>query len=232
MSDFKPFTLFLAGDSTMADQPPDVHPLTGWGQMLRLFVPPDIKVANHAMSGRSTLSFIHEGRLDAIMREAAPNDCLLVQFGHNDEKIEDPSRYTDPEVMYPAMLRRYIEAARSRGMSVVLATPVQRRTFAADGTLHESHGAYPDAVRKLAAEEGVPLLDLAAKTKELYERLGPEASKSLFVHAKPGELPNYPDGAEDNTHFSERGALRVAEIAAEGLAALGVIPRVRRPGPA
>ena len=230
MRDSEAFTIFLAGDSTMADQPADVHPLTGWGQMLHRFVPAEIKVANHAMSGRSSLSFINEGRLDAIMRDAAPGDRLLVQFGHNDEKIEDPSRYTDPDVMFPAMLRRYIEAARSRGMKPILATPVQRRTFAADGTICESHGAYPDAVRRLAAEERVPLLDLAAKTKELYERLGPEKSKSLFVHAKPGELPNYPDGAEDNTHFSERGALRVAEIAAEGLAELGVIPCVRRHG--
>jgi lysophospholipase L1-like esterase len=229
MSDLSAFTLFLAGDSTMADQPADVYPLTGWGQMLHRFVPAEIKVANHAMSGRSSLSFINEGRLDAIMREAEPNDCLIIQFGHNDEKMEDPSRYTDPEVTYPAMLRRYLEAARSRGMRPVLATPVQRRTFATGGTLYESHGAYPDAVRKLAAEEGVPLLDLAAKTKELYERLGPEKSRSLFVHAKPGELPNYPDGAEDNTHFSERGALRVAEIAAEGLAELGILPYVRRP---
>jgi len=228
MSEIQTFTIYLAGDSTMADQPADVHPLTGWGQMLHRFVPEGCRVSNHAMSGRSSLRFIYEGRLDAILKEARAGDCLLVQFGHNDEKSEDPTRYTDPDVAYPAMLRRYIEAARLRGMRPILATPVQRRTFAAGGTLLESHGAYPGAVRKLAAEERVPLIDLAAKTKELYERLGPEKSKALFVHAKPGELPNDPDGAEDNTHFSEHGALRVAEIAAEALAELGIIPHVRR----
>lgn len=230
MSDFRPFTIFLAGDSTLADQPADVWPLTGWGQMLHRFVPEGVRVSNHAMSGRSSLSFIFEGRLDALLKEASAGDCLLVQFGHNDEKIGDPTRYTDPETAFPAMLRRYIEAARLRGMRPILATPVQRRTFGEGGRLVESHGAYPDAVRRLAAEERVPLIDLAAKTRELYERLGPEQSKALFVHAKPGELPNYPDGAEDNTHFSELGALRVAEIAAEALAELGVIPHVRRPG--
>ena len=228
MSDFQPFTLFLAGDSTVADQPADVHPLTGWGQMLHRFVPEGCRVSNHAMSGRSSLSFIFEGRLDALLKEAVPGDVLIVQFGHNDEKIEDPTRYTDPEVAFPAMLRRYIEAARLRGMRPILATPVQRRTFEADGRLRESHGAYPDAVRRLAAEERVPLIDLTVKTKELYEQLGPEESKSLFMHARPGEYPNYPDGAEDNTHFNELGALRVAEIAAEALAELGIIPHVRR----
>lgn len=151
MSDFRPFTIFLAGDSTMADQPADVWPLTGWGQMLHRFVPEGVRVSNHAMSGRSSLSFIFEGRLDALLKEASAGDCLLVQFGHNDEKIGDPTRYTDPETAFPAMLRRYIEAARLRGMRPILATPVQRRTFGEGGRLVESHGAYPDAVRRLAA---------------------------------------------------------------------------------
>lgn len=216
MSSAEQITLFLAGDSTVTDSSEDGFPFCGWGQMLPVFFKHDVAVANHAVGGRSSKSFITEGRLDAILEELKEGDYLFIQFGHNDQK-PDEARYTDPGTTYPEHLRKYIEAARSRKATPVLITSVQRRYFDAAGKLKDTHGAYLEAVRKLAGEEGVPLIDLADKSKRLFEELGPEGTKSVFLWGAPGEWMNHSGGIQDNTHFQERGGLRIAELVVEGI---------------
>ncbi|XEC95186.1 rhamnogalacturonan acetylesterase [Paenibacillus tarimensis] len=207
-------TLFLAGDSTVTDQPEDGFPYGGWGQMLSLYLKHDIVVSNHAESGRSSKSFIDEGRLDVIVSEMKPNDFLFIQFGHNDQK-PDEERHTDPLTTYPQYLKRYIDVAREKGAFPVLITSVHRRFFDEEGKISNTHGEYLDAVRRLAADEGVPLIDLAEKSKELFEALGEEGTKTIFLWGSPGEFMNFSEGIQDNTHFQEQGAVRIAKLVAE-----------------
>ncbi|MGO4420063.1 extracellular solute-binding protein, partial [Streptomyces sp. MCAF7] len=145
------------------------------------------------------------------------------QFGHNDEKTDDPARGTDPATTYPQYLRRYVGGARDRGARPVLLTSVERRKFDAAGTAQPTHGAYPDAVRSLARAEGVPLIDVQASSIALWQRLGPESTKGCFNWLDPGESPNYPDGKQDNTHFQPHGAIEVARLVARELKAKGVL---------
>ncbi|KRF06550.1 GDSL family lipase [Paenibacillus sp. Soil766] len=216
-------TLFLAGDSTVTDQPTDGYPYAGWGQMLPLFIKPDAAVANYALSGRSSLSFISEGVLDTIWGHIKPHDYLLIQFGHNDQK-PDEARYTEPFSTYKETLKIYIDGARDRGAYPILVTSVQRRFFEEDGTLRDTHGDYLIAMRELAAAEEVPLIDLAASSKTLFETLGPEGTKRLFMWLAPGEFMNFPDGVEDNTHFQQQGGIEVAKLVHAGLKDLKLQP--------
>ncbi|UJF35000.1 rhamnogalacturonan acetylesterase [Paenibacillus hexagrammi] len=204
-------TLYLAGDSTVTDQPADGYPYAGWGQMLPYYFKADAAVANYAVSGRSSKSFIHEGRLDVIASQIRKGDYLFIQFGHNDQKM-DEERHTSPYTTYKEHLQKYIDAARIREAIPILITPVHRRFFDEDGSLRDTHGDYITAMKELAEEQQVILLDLAAKSKVLYEQLGAEESKSLFLWAWPGEFPNFPRGAEDNTHFQELGAIQIAGL--------------------
>jgi lysophospholipase L1-like esterase len=216
-------TVFLAGDSTMTDPSADGYPQSGWGQMLSYYLKHDVAVANHARGGRSSKSFIDEGRLDAILKEIKPNDYLFIQFGHNDEK-HDAERFTDPASTYPEYLRRYIDGARDRQAMPVLITSVHRRYFRADGKLEDTHGAYLEAVRSLAEAEQVPLIDLAELSRQLFEELGPEGTKTLFLWGGPGEWMNYSGGVQDNTHFQEQGSLRIAGLVSGAIRELGLWP--------
>lgn len=190
-----------------------------------MFVKQDAAVANYAKSGRSSKSFIGEGILDRIWSRIKPYDYLLVQFGHNDQK-NDEERHTDPFTTYKETLKLYIEGARECEAIPILVTPVQRRFFQADGTLADTHGDYLTAMRELATKENVPLVDLAARSKELLERLGPEESKELFMWLAPGEFANFPDGVEDNTHFQQKGGIESARLVYEELKALQLQPLV------
>ncbi|MCZ8521109.1 MULTISPECIES: rhamnogalacturonan acetylesterase [Paenibacillus] len=216
-------TVFLVGDSTVTDEAEDNFPYAGWGMMLPHYFKPGVAVANYAKSGRSSKSFHDEGRLAPVLAAMKPHDYLLIQFGHNDQKT-DAERYTDPETTYKEWLKVYVDAAREKGAYPILVTSVHRRYFAGDGTLIDTHKEYLTAVRELAAAEGVPLIDLAEKSRRLFEELGPEATKSVFLWAVPGEYASLPDGAEDNTHFHEQGALRIAALVAEGLKELQLLP--------
>ncbi|MDT0444750.1 GDSL-type esterase/lipase family protein [Streptomyces johnsoniae] len=216
-------TLHLAGDSTAAGKPASAAPMTGWGTALPRFLAQDLAVANHAADGRSSRSFLLERRLDPILRALLPGDLLLVQFGHNDQKTEDASRLTDPFGTYRHCLLRYVRAACDRGARPVLLTPVERRRFDAAGRAVATHGDYPGVVRELAAAEGVPLLDLQAETLALWQRLGPKGSKDAFLWLSPGEHPNHPRGARDDTHFRPHGAAEVARLVARGLCAAGLL---------
>jgi len=213
----RPRTLHIAGDSTAAQKYADAAPETGWGMALPFFLGRSLRVVNHAVNGRSSKSFIDEGRLTVLLDGVRPDDLVLIQFGHNDEKTEDPARGTDPYTTYQAYLRQYVEGARARRAEPVLITPVERRRFAEDGTAKPTHGAYPAAMRALASEEGVTLLDMQALSLARWQRLGPDGTLPYFNWLEPGESPNYPDGKQDNTHFRPDGAVDVARTTARAL---------------
>ncbi len=202
---------FIAGDSTACNYEPSRAPRAGWGQMIGRFFDPDyVSIQNLAVSGRSSMSFINEGVLAKILAEIKPGDYLLIQFGHNDAKIEDPARYTDPET-YQSYLAQYVTGARKAGANPVLITPVNRRNFE-KGRLVLTHGAYPGAMTALAKGQNVPLIDLTEGSRVLFEGLGEENTKKLFLWLKPGASVNYPEGVQDDTHFSEQGATEIAKL--------------------
>ncbi|WP_405611732.1 rhamnogalacturonan acetylesterase [Streptomyces sp. NBC_00076] len=217
----RPRTLYIAGDSTAAQKYADAAPETGWGMALPFFLHGDRPVANHAVNGRSSKSFIDEGRLDVILGAIRPGDFLVIQFAHNDEKAEDPTRYTEPWTTYQDHLRQYVDGARARGARPVLATPVERRRFDASGNAVPSHGDYPAAMRALAQRERVALLDIQALSLALWQKLGVEETKTYF---------NWTATEQDNTHFNPPGAIAVARLVARELLRTRVLtPReVRR----
>ena len=210
-----PIVVYLAGDSTVCDQ--ENLPYAGWGQALGCFFKKGVSISNHAYSGRSSKSFIEEGRLEQILQTIKEGDYLFIQFGHNDQK--DDKRYTEANTTYKIMLKVYIDEARKRGAVPVLVTPVARRHFDENGKIAGSglHFDYPKAVRELAEKENVFLIDLLQMSSQFYEKLGVEESKKLFVHAKPKELPQFPEGIEDNTHFNMYGAYEIAKLVVEGI---------------
>ena len=204
-------TIFYIGDSTVARNNIHSYPQTGMSQGLVLYVKESIAVESHAKNGRSTKSFLDEGRFEAVQRAMKPGDLLLIQFGHNDEK-PDAARHTDPDTTFKQNLRIFIDAARAAGAHPVLITPIARRLFDEDGRFKPgSHGPYPNAIRQLGEELVVPVIDLTAMTEEYLARLGDEPSKPLFMWPK------------DNTHLKPEGAVRMAGFLAKGLEALGGI---------
>lgn len=205
-------TVFVAGDSTAATYATADVPRAGWGQALPVFLRRQVAVRNGALSGASSKSFYDLGRLDLILGAIRPGDVLLVSFGHNDEKAEDPARYTEPWTTFQDYLRLYVDGARARGARPVLVTPVERRRFTADGVPYLSHGAYPDAMRALAEATRTALIDLTALSFAKWGELGPEATKDYFLWLEAGESPNYPAGVSDNTHFQAHGAIEVARL--------------------
>ena len=214
----QPVTIFLAGDSTIAQKLASKRPETGWGEALQQYFDIDqARVVNLARNGRSTLSFRSEGRWDALLAELKPGDYVLVQFGHNDEKSENPSVYADVRTDYPANLARFVKEVRAKGGHPVLLTPVARRRFAADGTVQDTHGAYPDAVRAVARAESVPLIDMTRRSTEVLREYGEARSRSLFLHVDSAGHPNYPRGVRDDTHFSPLGAEVMARQVVEGI---------------
>ncbi|MBM2620743.1 rhamnogalacturonan acetylesterase [Actinoplanes sp. LDG1-06] len=219
-------TVFVAGDSTAATYATADVPRAGWGQALPVFLRPDIAVENAALSGASSKSFADLGRLDLILAAIRPGDVLLISFGHNDEKAEDPARYTEPWTTFQDYLRLYLDGARARRARPILVTPVERRRFRTDGTPYLSHGEYPDSMRALAEATRTPLIDLTARSFALWSELGPEPTKDYFLWLDPGEMPNYPDGVADNTHFQAHGAIEVARLVAA--AGAGIPGRDRR----
>ena len=174
--------------------------------MLPRFFGPDISVANYAEGGETLKSSLTSLRLDKMLSEVRPGDWVFIQFGHNDEKAQWPQTYAPAETTYRAYLRATIAEARRLGANPVLVTPVQRRTFDAEGRITNSHGAYPDAVRAVAAEDGVPLVDLNAMTATLYEALGVERAPLAFAS----------DG-RDPTHNNNYGAYEIARCVAQAI---------------
>ena len=193
-------SIYICGDSTAASYDPADSLMMGWGQALPEYLP-GIPVYNHAMAGRSTRTFLAEGRLDRVLEKIAPGDLMLIQFAHNDENAEKPERYADPEQAYPENLRIFIREARGKRAIPVLMTPICMRLWK-DGVLQPSHGVYPEAVRALARKMGVPLIDMYEESLHLVEKLGEEGSRALFLHFEKGVFPAFPEGKEDDATSS------------------------------
>jgi lysophospholipase L1-like esterase len=206
-------TLFLAGDSTVTDQSSGQYPYTGWGQAVGQFLNGGIAVSNHARSGRSSKSFIGEDRLNRIWKRIRPSDYLLIQFAHNDEK--DDERGTLAYTTYKEYLSVYINGARERGAYPVLVSAMHRRFFDEEGRIKNTHGDYIPAMEELARELQVPYINLAEKSKRLFEELGEEATMEIFMWVAPNQYAGLPEGTQDNTHFSEKGATAIARLVAE-----------------
>ncbi|NYF22344.1 lysophospholipase L1-like esterase/mannose-6-phosphate isomerase-like protein (cupin superfamily) [Xanthomonas sp. JAI131] len=208
-----PQRVFIAGDSTAADYGPERAPQAGWGQALQSYLDPAAwQVRNHAKGGRSARSFIAEGRLDAIAKDLRRGDVLLIQFGHNDAKVEDPSRYDDPQQAYPQFLARYVALARDKGATPILLTPAARLLYDF-GSLLDTHGLYTQAMQRLAAEQQVALIDLNASSSAWIRALGEQAARPYFLF-----VPE--QGKADGTHFSHAGAAAVACLVVRDWAAL------------
>lgn len=209
-----PPTLYLVGDSTMADKKKDPpNPETGWGQALPHWLKPElVRVENHAVNGRSTKSFIDQGRWDKVVNALRPGDFVIIQFGHNDAKERDPERYAAPHGAYQDNLRRFVRETRERGATPILATSVARRAWDKTGELVDTHGDYPEAARKVAAEERVALLEMNRLSMELERAHGVTGSQRLHLYYPGGVYPRWPDGVADDTHYSEYGAERVAAL--------------------
>jgi len=207
-------TVFLIGDSTVANKPYRVsNPEKGWGQVLELYFDEAVRVENHALNSRSTKSFRDEGHWDKVKEQIQPGDYVIIEFGHNDQKENSPERYADPAQEFPKQLKQYIRETQERGGVPVLATPIVRRKFDGNGQLQETHGEYPEAVRRVAQETGAALLDLHARTRSLLQEWGAEPSKALFLHLLPGQYEALPEGAEDDTHLSGTGAFKICDLA-------------------
>lgn len=232
-------TIFMIGDSTMANKPLDGdNPERGWGQMLPGFFTEDIRVDNHARNGRSSKSFIDEGLWEQVRTQIRKGDYVFIQFGHNDEKPK-PDRHTDPGTTFDANLRRFVEETRAKGGIPVLFNSIVRRNFfhnpnavtdddlrreKVEGTalegdsLIDTHGAYLESPRRVAAELDVPFVDLNRQTHDLVQGMGREASKSLFCWVPANTYAACPKGRQDNTHLNIYGARRVARLAVNALA--------------
>lgn len=248
-------TIFTIGDSTMANKPLEGgNPERGWGQMLSRYFSEEIVIDNHAVNGRSSKSFIDEGRWDKVLAKLKKGDYVFIQFGHNDEK-PDEKRHTDPGTTFDANLKRFVEEARAKGAIPVLFNSIVRRNFGeanADAVakavvqddiregidpnvpqaevktgarLIDTHGAYLDSPRNVARELEVPFVDLNRVTHNLVEQMGPEASKQLFVWVAPNTVPALPKGREDNTHLNVRGAATVAWLAVQEV--IKVVPALK-----
>lgn len=202
-----PVGVFIAGDSTVTDQ--GGEPFTGWGQMLPRFFKPGVVVWNEAQSGESLYSFEGARLLQKIWETARPNDYLLIQFGHNDQK--DKREGAGPFTTYKTNLKRYITEARQRQLIPILVTPMERRRYE-KGVFSPTLADYAEAVRQAGQEENVPVLDLNAASLKFYAALGGEESKKAFVFYPAGSFPNRPTALADNTHFNSYGAFELARI--------------------
>ncbi len=197
-------TVFIAGDSTVTDQPGE--PGNSWGQMLPRFFGPGVAVANQAESGETLKSFVTGMRLDKILSQMKQGDYLFMQFGHNDQKKQWPQTYVEAFTTYKSYLKTFIAEAKLRGAIPVLVTSMNRRTFDDKGKITNSLGDYPEAVRQVGKEENVAVIDLNAMSKTLYEALGVEKSPLAFGN-----------GGKDATHHNNYGSYELAKCVIEGI---------------
>ena len=206
--------VFTIGDSTMANKKAEVAPETGWCQVFNAFVDSSVEIKNRAVNGRSTKSFITEGRWKSVTDSLKTGDYVFIQFGHNDQKILDSTRYTEPFTTYRKNLERFVRETRDKGATPILITSIVRRKFE-NGFLTDTHGNYPVVVRQVAAEMNVPLIDLQLLTAGAVTALGDEASKQIYLWTLPTD--KFPEGRKDDTHLNVDGATLVAKLAAQQL---------------
>jgi lysophospholipase L1-like esterase len=206
-------TIFLAGNSTVVDQ--DDDPWASWGQMFPRFLKPGIAVSNHAESGLSLGSFLSSNRLKKVMSMMKPGDYLFIEFGHNDQKEKGPDDGAFKS--YSERMRLFINEFRSKGGIPVIVSPANRRSFDENGKITNSLGDYPEAALRVAEELDVPYIDLNGMTKTMYEVLGPEKSKKMFVIYPANSFPWEPKELNDNTHFNSYGAYQLTKCIIEGI---------------
>jgi len=206
-------TVYLAGDSTVVDQ--DKEPWAAWGQMIPLFFNDRISIANEAESGETIKSFVGERRLPKIMSTIRPGDYLMIQFGHNDQK--PGSGYVPAETDFKTYLLDYITQARAHGATPILVTPMNRRNFDANGKIVQTLGDYPAALREVAKEQHLALIDLNASSKILFETMGDAGTLHAFVHYPANTFPNQPDELKDDTHFNAYGAYELARMVIQSI---------------
>lgn len=217
----KKTTVYMIGDSTMAPKKENKRPETGWGEKLPSFFNGKISFVNKARNGRSTRTFIEEERWDTVYNALSEDDYVFIQFGHNDQSKNKVDRYTPPED-YKNNLIKFVKETRSKKAVPFLLTSIVRRRFDEQGKFYDVHGVYPDIVRKVADEYDVLLIDHHKASEKILIEFGEEKSKELFLHLAPGENENYPEGLEDNTHFSPTGAEVMAELAVKIINKLSV----------
>jgi len=206
-------TVYVIGDSTASVYASDLFPRMGWGQPLgELFGKACAVVSDKALSGRSSKSFYDEGAWTPVRAALKSGDYVLIQFGHNDEKSDEPTLYTEPQTTYKQYLTKYVDEARAKQAIPVLLTSINRNSWSG-ATLKDTHGAYPPAMRELAAALKVDLIDMTALSKQYFERLGQTETTKLFLNLAAGQFPNYPNGNTDNTHFQESGARKIGQLA-------------------
>ncbi|MEK4274409.1 rhamnogalacturonan lyase family protein [Paenibacillus sp. FSL R7-0026] len=207
-------TIYMAGDSTMQSYSEMQAPQEGWGQQFGRYFSNGAVIVNDAIGGRSSKSFMVDGRLDTILQRIKPGDFFFISFGHNDASAGIPDRYASPED-YKVYLTRYVNGAKQRGATPVLLTPVGRRDFnTVTQEFNVSFPAYVQAAKEVAEELGVPLIDLSKLSIAYYDKIGNTATEKVFLYANPGEYPKYPNGINDNTHFSSHGAQKIAGLVA------------------
>ncbi|MEQ9376919.1 MAG: rhamnogalacturonan acetylesterase [Imperialibacter sp.] len=202
----------LIGDSTMAPKSVKAYPELGWGEGLADFVTKKTKVHNHAVNGRSSLSFINEGRWQSVFDSLQKGDYVIIQFGHNDEKT-DTARHTEPFGSYQDNIRKFIEEARKKGAIPIVCSSIVRRHFDAEGNLKDTHGDYIVAAEQIARETKTPYVNMEALTRQLVSGLGPEKSKDIFL---------FTDTKQDSTHLNVTGADIVAGLFVENAKGQGL----------
>ena len=196
----QPIRIVLVGDSTVTDD-------SGWGAGFRSFVADRVEVINTAANGRSSKSFIDEGRwADALAKRG---QYYLIQFGHNDEPGKGPERETDPKTTYRANMARYVDDVRTIGGKPILVTSLVRRLYNADGTIRTTQTPYVEAVRALAAEKQVPLVDLHAISQADAEHAGDEVWADLSPKDDKEQV--------DRTHLNAKGSEVVGRMVADAL---------------
>ncbi|MFE4261212.1 rhamnogalacturonan acetylesterase [Streptomyces sp. NPDC056883] len=215
-------SIYLAGGSTVCSRRRSTAPMAGWGQTLPLFLQ-GVEVVNCARDGASTKSFMEHGHLGWILENIRPEDLLVVSFGLSDTD-ERPGPHAEPFGAFQTNLRRYVNEARDRGAHPVLVTSHERRVFDRFGNMRRPLVMHPAAMREVAVELTVPLIDLNEWSTGWWRQLGPEGTKSLFVHLAPGEHPNYPRGAADDSRLRSHGALECSRFIASRLLVQGMLP--------
>ena len=196
-ADAAKLTIVIIGDSTVCDYPAE-HACRGWGQFIGEHFKNTVRIANHAASGRSTKSFIAEGRWKRALAENP--DFVLIQFGHNDSHGAAKPESTDAATDYRVFLRRYVDESRAANATPIFITPMVRRTFGSDGKLGDILQPYADAMKAVAAEKKVPLIDLHTTSGALFRQLGAE------------HCPELASAPTDFTHFNEKGARAMADL--------------------
>ncbi|MCY9668093.1 rhamnogalacturonan acetylesterase [Paenibacillus alginolyticus] len=205
--------IYLAEDSTVQEYTADWAPQAGWGQFIAEYFNSEVRFHNRGIGGRSSKTFVEEGRLEAILEEIGPGDYLFVQMGHNDSTTSKPERYTEPYTTYKHYLKMYIDNARLRGATPIFITPMARLHYE-DGTFINDFPDYCIAMKLLAEEEKVQLVDLMTISLEYYSSIGYDEAVNLFMISVNGT---------DCTHFTDKGARRIAKILAEAIKESGEV---------